>query len=70
MPADYHMPPPGVEMVGRFSTGRFGWFVPKKLINNMPEDGTSPIIPYTLFKNNKDTEFNRFIYNESFLKEL
>lgn len=70
MPADYHMPPPGVEMVGRFSTGRFGWFMPKKLINYLSDDGSSPIIPYTVFKNNKANEFNRFYFDDRLLKQL
>lgn len=67
MPADYHEPPPGIQMVGRFSAGRFGWFVPKKLITS---NGSTPIIPYTLFKNNNNSEFNRFIYNENIIKDL
>lgn len=67
MPADYNIPPPGVEMMGRFSTGRFGWFIPKKLIN---DDELSPIIPYTLFKNNQGADFDRFVYDENALKQL
>ncbi|XP_031629591.1 receptor-type guanylate cyclase gcy-18-like isoform X3 [Contarinia nasturtii] len=70
MPPDYQIAPPDVnkeEMVGRFSTGRFGWFVPRKLFEN---DGASLTIPYTIFKNNKKNEFNRFIYDESILKQF
>lgn len=67
MPADYHMPPPGVEMVGRLSTGRFGWFIPKVLIQN----GSFPtFIPYTTFNNNNAEEFDRFIFDESILNQL
>lgn len=70
MPVDYETAPPEVgkeEMIGRFSTGRFGWFVPKKLIGN---DDSYLTIPYTIFKNNKNHEFNRFIYDEDILKQL
>lgn len=67
MPADYHMPPPGIEMVGRLSMGRFGWFTPKKLIGM---DASLSIIPYTIFKENTGARFNRFLFDENILKEL
>lgn len=67
MPADYHMPPPGVDMVGRFSTGRFGWFIPKNLIG---EDGSSSVIPYTIFKDTNSIQYQRFLYDEHVLRQL
>lgn len=67
MPADYHMPPPGIEMVGRLSMGRFGWFTPKKLIE---ADESLSIIPYALFKDNTAKQFNRFLFDENILTEL
>lgn len=67
MPADYHIPPPGIEMVGRFSMGRFGWFTPKKLIEM---DESLATIPYTVLKNNTSSLFNRFLFDETILKKL
>lgn len=65
MPADYHIPPPGVEMVGRFSTGRYGWFIPKKLLKN-----DNSFVPYTIFKDNNSEEFQRFMFDDKTLKQL
>lgn len=67
MPADYHIPPPGIEMIGRFSMGRFGWFTPKKLIER---DDSLSMIPYTLFKDNTSKQFNRFLFNDDILHKL
>lgn len=67
MPADYHMPPPGVDMVGRFSTGRFGWFIPKSLIG---DGGSSSVIPYTVFKDTNSLQYQRFVYDENVLRQL
>lgn len=34
MPSDHHSYSPKVEMAGPLTTGRFGWFIPKLLIND------------------------------------
>lgn len=66
MPADYHMLPPNIDMIGRFSTGRFGWFIPKALIRS---DKFSSLIPYTLFKNTSADGFDQFVLDTKLLKE-
>lgn len=66
MPADYHMPEPSILMLGRLSTGRFGWFVPKKLVD---ADDSKPIIPYTIFQNSSSDQFEQFFYDQSILKD-
>lgn len=68
MPADYHMPPPNIHMIGRFSLGRFGWFTPKKLIKT--DQPHPPPLPYTIFKTNTGEQFKRFLVNTTVLKEL
>lgn len=63
MPADYHGPPPNIEMVGRFSTGRYGWFIPKALKQN------DKLIPYTIFKNTSSEDFDQFVLDPSLFNE-
>lgn len=67
MPADYPFPPTGLEIGGRFSMGRFGWFVPKNLASSR---AFPTVVPYTLFLNNTSNEFNHFTFDESVLKQL
>lgn len=67
MPADYHLLPPNIDIAGRFSTGRFGWFIPKQLIDT---DEVSSIISYRIFKNSTTNQFNRFLFDENILKQL
>lgn len=67
MPADYHLLPPNIDIAGRFSTGRFGWFIPKQL---MDTDEVSSIISYRIFKNSTTNQFNRFLFDENILKQL
>lgn len=68
MPANYHMPPPNITMIGRFSLGRFGWFMPKELTKT--DQIHPPPIPYTIFKTNSGQQFDRFLFNATVLKEL
>lgn len=68
MPANYHMPPPNITMIGRFSLGRFGWFMPKDLIKS--DQLHPPPIPYTIFKKNSGEQFDRFLFDTSVLKQL
>lgn len=67
MPANYHSAPPDIENVGRFGTGRYGWFIPKKLL---PNDDFSPFIPYIIFKDNTDEKFQRFMFDDSIIAPL
>lgn len=66
MPADFHTMPPSVEMAGRLSTGYFGWFVPRRLIqpNDMPT-----LNLYTIFKYPNTSTFKQFVFDESILNE-
>lgn len=66
MPANYHLTPPDVRLIGRFSLGRFGWFIPKDLIQN----DQIHAIPYTIFKMNSGKQFDRFLFDATVLKEL
>lgn len=66
MPADYHMLPPNIETAGRFSTGRFGWFVPKALAKN---NKMSQVISYTMFKDSSNIGFEQFVLDPKLLNE-
>lgn len=67
MPADYHMPPPTIEMCGRFSVGRFGWFIPKKLLDN---NDFPSVISYEHFTNTNITGFDRFVIDSDILDQF
>lgn len=64
MPADFHTMPPHVELAGRLSTGYFGWFVPKRLIepNDLPTMNL-----YTIFKDPNTSAFMQFVFDERIL---
>lgn len=62
MPSDYHVLPPGIEMAGRSSQGRFGWFIPRRF-----RDGLPKVIPYTLFRDQSTPEFKRFVIDKTAL---
>lgn len=66
MPADFHTMPPHVEMAGRLSTGYFGWFVPKRLIqsNDLPT-----LNLYTILKYPNTSAFKQFVFDDGMLSE-
>lgn len=67
MPADFHTMPPNVEMAGRLSTGYFGWFVPKRLIqpNDLPTMNL-----YTIFKYPNTSTFKQFVFDDEIIAEF
>lgn len=66
MPADFHSLPPDVEMAGRLSTGYFGWFIARGLIQ--PNDLQAMHL-YTIFKYPNMSTFKQFVFDESILNE-
>lgn len=66
MPADFHTIPPHVEMAGRLSTGYFGWFVPKRLIQS---NDLTTLNLYTIFKHPNTSAFKQFVFDDGMLNE-
>ena len=67
MPGDYHVPPPDIEMGGRLTKGRFGWFIPKRLINK----GDLPLMnPYTIFQDPQSPIHQQFVIDATTLSQI
>lgn len=67
MPSDYHRTPPEIQMAGPFANGRFGWFFPKKLV----QEGDLPsLYPYTIFSKPNTDDIRQFVLDPDTLNVI
>lgn len=53
-----------LEMIGRFSTGHYGWFVPKRLLTKLH---LPPLLSFNLFTSSSNAYFDQFIFDTDIL---